>query len=238
MIGKGLLKGLGITFKHGWEKNITIQYPEVMPNLQERYRGSLEFDPQNCIICGMCTKVCPNNVLSFESAPMPGSKKKQLVSYTIDLQYCMFCNLCVEACPTHTLYFTHNFELSTARRGEIKRVYSPPAKAQVLTGESQAELIPAEALEPQPDAEAEAKRLKQLQAIKGAIARGNSKVLEKFVDFEEDASLLMTILQADQKKQDKMAELMVDDKNKARKVAAAFVAKEKRDKTGPEEGKH
>lgn len=235
MIGKGLLKGLGITFKHGREKNITVQYPEVMPYLQERYRGSLEFDPKDCIVCGMCTKVCPNNVLSFESAAMPGSKKKQLVSYTIDLQYCMFCNLCVEACPTNTLYFTHHFELSTAERNAIKKVYTPAPGTAVASGE--AEIIPPEALAPGVDADLEAKRLKQVQAMQGAISKGNSKVLVKFVDSEEDARLLLTILQADQKKQDKMAELMVDDKDKARKVATAFVAKEKRDKAKAEEGK-
>lgn len=237
MIGKGLLKGLGITFKHGKEKNITVQYPEVMPYLQERYRGCLEFDPKDCIVCGMCIKACPNNVLSLESAAMPGSKKKQLVSYTIDLQYCMFCNLCVEACPTNTLYFTHHFELSTAERGAIKRIYTPAPGTPVTDGESEAVIIPPEALADQVDTEAEAKRLKQVQAMKGAISKGNSKVLAKFVDSEEDASLLLTILQGDEKKQDKMAALMIDDKEKARKVATAFVAKEKRDKAKSEEGK-
>ena len=203
--------------------------------MQERFRGCLEFDYKNCIVCGMCTKACPNNVLSFETAPIEGSKKKRLVSYTIDLQYCMFCNLCVEACPTNTLFFVHDFELSTYRRDEIKKVYIPPALTQVDAGGGQAELIPQDALEPDREAEAEAKRLKQLQAMKTALSKGGQKVLAKYVDTEEDAAVLANLLQADEKKRDKMAALIVDDKEKARKVAQAFVAKERKTQAGGEE---
>jgi len=235
MFGKGLLKGLGITLKHGVEKPKTIQYPEQRPFLQKRFRGCLEFDYKNCIVCGMCTKACPNNVLSFETAPIEGSKKKRLVSYTIDLQYCMFCNLCVEACPTNTLFFVHDFELSTDQRDQIKKVYTPPASAQVSVGGAEAELIPPDALQPEADAEAEAKRLKQIQAMKTALSKGGQKVLAKYVDTEEDAAILAALLQADEKKRDKVAALIVDDKEKARKVAQAFVAKEKRGQAGGEE---
>jgi NADH-quinone oxidoreductase subunit I len=132
MYGKGLLKGLGITLKHAFEKDLTIQYPEEMPFLQTRFRGCLAFDFKKCIVCGMCTKACPNNVLSFETLEEEGSKKKKLLSYTIDLQYCLFCNLCVEVCPASCLYFTHDFELTKYKREEIKIVYHRPAELEVL----------------------------------------------------------------------------------------------------------
>ncbi|NLX88522.1 MAG: 4Fe-4S binding protein [Syntrophomonadaceae bacterium] len=234
MFGKGLLKGLGITLKHGVEKPRTIQYPEQRPFLHQRFRGCLEFDYRNCIVCGMCIKACPNRVLSFETAPIEGSKKKRLLSYTIDLQYCLFCNLCVEACPTHTLFFVHNFELSTDRREQIKRVYTPPAGVQVPVAAAGAELIPPEALEPEVDAAAEAKRRKQIEAIKTALSKGGQKVLAKYVDTEEDAAILAELLQADEKKRDKVAALIVDDKEKARKAAQALVAKEKSRPAGGE----
>ena len=31
---------------------ITEQYPDVMPELPERYRGCLQFDHTKCIVCG------------------------------------------------------------------------------------------------------------------------------------------------------------------------------------------
>jgi len=75
-----------------------------MPELQPRFRGVC-LNAGNCIVCGLCTKACPNNVLSYETVQKPGSKKKLLSSYTIDMQLRMFANLCVEACKSSALYF-------------------------------------------------------------------------------------------------------------------------------------
>jgi len=127
MKGQGLLKGLGITVKHFFQKEVTEQYPDVMPYLYDRYRGSLKFDFEKCIACGICVNSCPNDVLSFETEKDKNLKKKKLMSYTIDFQYCMFCNLCVEGCPKDCLHFDHDFELSTFSRDDIKRVYLRPA---------------------------------------------------------------------------------------------------------------
>jgi NADH-quinone oxidoreductase subunit I len=227
MIGKGLLKGLAITFKHTFEKDITIQYPEERPFLQERFRGCLAFDFSRCIACGMCSKACPNRVLSLETTQREGSKKKFLLSYTIDLQYCMFCNLCVEACPVNCLYFTHDFELTRSRREDIKMVYSRPPEL-ALPEETEAE--GQEDMKAAPDelTEAEARRLKQLEAMKTALGRNPVKLLAKLLDAEDERLILAELLAADEKKRDKMAEMMISDMDKARKVAQAFVAREKK----------
>lgn len=234
MIGKGLLKGLGITLGHTFEKDITIQYPEERPFLQERFRGCLNFDYKNCIICGLCIKTCPNNVLSYETSPIEGSKKKRLLTYTIDLQYCMFCNLCVEACPKKTLFFTHDFELATDQREQIKKVYVIPADAQFNEEDSTPRAITEDLGEPVQSADeasqAAAKRLKQIGAMKTALSKSPQKVLARLLEGETDVDLLSEVLAADEKKRDKIAELLIDDKDKARKVAGAYIIKEKRDR--------
>lgn len=237
MYGKGLLKGLGITFKHAWEKDLTVQYPEEMPFLQERYRGCLAFDFGKCIVCGMCTKACPNNVLSFETAKEEGAKKKKLLSYTIDLQYCLFCNLCVEVCPSNTLYFTHDFELSKYKREDIKIVYHRPPELDAQEQEKAAG-SPASLAEAADSGEAEAKRLKQLEAMKNALGKNPQKALAKVLDGEEDIAILAALMASDAKKLSKMAELILDDREKARKIAQAFVNKEKKDRQaeGGEQG--
>ncbi len=225
MNGQGLLKGLWITLKHTFEKDITVQYPEQMPYLQERFRGCLAFDYQKCIVCGLCTKACPNHVLSYETRQDGDSKKKKLLTYTIDLQYCMFCNLCVEACPTGTLYFSHNFELSEYQRDKIKIVYEIPLEPEMqMAGPIDLEAVPAAA------SEAEAKQAKQLAAMLNALQKNPQKVVGKLLENEEQAEILANILLADENKLARMAALMLEDKEKAKKVAQAFVNKELKDR--------
>ncbi len=237
LIGKGLLKGLGITFKHTFEKDITIQYPEERPFLQERFRGCLAFDYTSCIVCGLCIKTCPNNVLSYETASIEGSKKKRLVSYTIDLQYCLFCNLCVEACPKSTLFFTHDFEMATDKREQIKRVYILPESAELSEAPVPQAILDHVASSGEEADPAAAKRDKLVGAMKTALLKSPQKILGKLLEMEEDLDILVEVLAADEKKREKMSELLVDDRDKARKVAGAYVTKEKRDrqKEGGEE---
>jgi Formate hydrogenlyase subunit 6/NADH:ubiquinone oxidoreductase 23 kD subunit (chain I) len=236
MFGKGLLKGLGITFKHTFERELTQQYPEQRPFLQDRFRGCLAFDFPKCIACGLCTKTCPNNVLSLELVKAEGAKKKQLQSYTIDLQYCLFCNLCVEVCPTNTLYFTHDFELSKYNRNDIKIVYHRPAELDPVQA-NETPSLQSEANAPD-NAETDEKRLKQIEAMKTVLSKNPAKTLAKVLNSEEDIEIMSSLLGRDSKKADKLAELLVDDREKAAKLAQAWVNKEKKDRSqeGVEQG--
>ena len=196
MFGKRALKGLGITLKHGVEN----PGPFSIRN-SGRFCTSVFGAAWSSIIGIALFAVCASKpapiVCSALKPRLSRDPRKRLLSYTIDLQYCLFCNLCVEACPTHTFFFVHNFELSTDGREQIKRVYTPPAGVQVPVAAAGAELIPPEALEPEVDAAAEAKRRKQIEAIKTALSKGGQKVLAKYVDTEEDAAILAELLQAD-----------------------------------------
>ncbi len=219
MHGQGLIKGLGITIKHFFQKEITEQYPDVMPNLAPRYRGCLQFEFKKCIACGICVNNCPNDVLSFETEKSEKSKKKKLLSYTIDFQYCMFCNLCVEGCPTNCLSFDHNFELSQFRREDIKMIYLRPE------GWDEAE----DGQEEQED-----KEQKQITAMLKALQKSPQKVLSKLLEVEADINILSELVQSDQKTAGKIAELMVKDKEKAVKVATGFINKEKKNRVKQE----
>jgi NADH-quinone oxidoreductase subunit I len=225
MYGQGLIKGLGITLKHAFEKDLTVQYPEEMPVLHDRYRGCLAFDEPKCIACGLCTKACPNKVLHLET-DKDASGKKRWSSYTIDLQYCLFCNLCVEVCPTNTLYFTHNFELSTYKRDDIKIVYHRPPE---LDKQEQTQSIDDNNANASNEQEAD-KRLKKVEAMKNALGKNPGKALNKILDGEEIA-IMADLMAADEKKLVKIAELMVEDIDKARKIAQAFVNKEKKSRS-------
>lgn len=223
MYGKGLIQGLGITLKHHFGKKLTIQYPEEQPYLYERFRGHLYLEFEKCRVCGLCTRTCPNGVLSMEEGRDEGSKKKKLLSYTIDHQYCMMCNLCVESCPAGCLHFDHNFEFSRFRREDIKTVYHRPPEMDIPVNQAEDS--------ESPDAggartEVEDKREKQLKALTAALDKNPQKLLARYVENEEQAEILARLLQADHSKAEKILGFMVDDKDKARKVAQALVNKE------------
>lgn len=237
MFGKGLIEGLGITLKHTFEKDKTIQYPEERPYLQNRYRGHLAFDYPKCIACGLCVKTCPNKVLTLDTFTEEGAKKKKVRSYTIDLQYCLFCNLCVEICPTDTLYFSKDFELSQYNRQDIKMVYHRPPELDLIPeakGE-ESQGVKVELTEPP---EADDKRLKQIEAMKTVLGKNPQKTLAKILTSEEDIAIMSSLLSADNKKVTKLAELLIDDRDKAAKLAQAWVNKDKKDRSqeGVEQG--
>lgn len=109
MFGKGLLQGLGITFKRMVGPNITEFYPEEKPNLPIRVRSSMGLDQNKCISCNMCAMACPNSVIKLTSEKNEANKKV-LKTYHMDVGRCLFCGMCAEVCPTKALKVTQEFE--------------------------------------------------------------------------------------------------------------------------------
>ncbi len=66
---------------------VKIHPPVPVP---EDFRGKLAYDPERCIGCKMCIRVCPANAMEF----IPETKK--IRHY---VARCMFCALCVDVCP-------------------------------------------------------------------------------------------------------------------------------------------
>lgn len=111
MLGKGLLKGMGIVLKKMLGPNVTEFYPEVMPDLPKVVRSSMGLEPDKCISCSLCAMACPNQVITLTSEKNENNKKV-LQTYHMDVGRCLFCGLCTEACPTNALTVTQEFENS------------------------------------------------------------------------------------------------------------------------------
>ncbi len=117
----GFAKGLAYTFKQLTKPKVTTRYPDVEFEMPDRFRGIQHFDPEKCIVCNQCARICPTNCIQLTGKPHPDPDKKGKVidTYDINFEICILCDLCTEVCPTEAIVMTNNFELAAYSRDEL-----------------------------------------------------------------------------------------------------------------------
>jgi Formate hydrogenlyase subunit 6/NADH:ubiquinone oxidoreductase 23 kD subunit (chain I) len=116
--GSGLAKGLAVTLRTMTRRSITRQYPEVQPDLPPRSRGVIALFEENCTVCMLCARECPDWCIYIDShketlpAPEGGRPRARNVldRFAIDFALCMYCGICIEACPFDALFWSPEFE--------------------------------------------------------------------------------------------------------------------------------
>jgi NADH-quinone oxidoreductase subunit I len=117
--GLGLLKGMAVTLKHLFKHNTVIEYPDVKQDLPARTRGVIALKEENCTVCMLCSRECPDWCIYIDShkEELPpkregGRKRKRNVldRFAIDYALCMYCGICVEVCPYDALFWSREFE--------------------------------------------------------------------------------------------------------------------------------
>lgn len=116
----GLVKGMAVTLKAFVSPKVTYNYPKEPIHMPDRFRGIQYFDPEKCIVCNACVRICPTECITLSGKPNPDPTKKGKVidTYEINFEVCMLCDLCTEVCPTEAVVMTHNFELTAYSRDE------------------------------------------------------------------------------------------------------------------------
>lgn len=114
----GFLKGLGVTLAQIPKKKVTLQYPEEKPQWPERFRGVHKYDPDTCIVCHQCARICPTDCISL-SGHRDENKKMRIDTYDIAFEICILCSLCVEVCPTESITMSDRFELAAYNRDDL-----------------------------------------------------------------------------------------------------------------------
>ncbi|HEX2049790.1 MAG TPA: 4Fe-4S binding protein [Actinomycetota bacterium] len=119
--GLGLLKGMGVTLKHLFKRNTVIQYPDEKQDLPARSRGVIALKEENCTVCMLCARECPDWCIYIDShkETLPPKraggrprKRNVLDRFAIDYALCMYCGICVEVCPYDALFWSREFEYS------------------------------------------------------------------------------------------------------------------------------
>jgi NADH-quinone oxidoreductase subunit I len=98
MYGLGIARGMFITFKHLFQKPITVQYPEEVRLVPQRARTNLLWFEERCTGCSTCAQACPDGCILVHTSPAE-DLSLNVERYEIDFRLCMYCGLCVEACP-------------------------------------------------------------------------------------------------------------------------------------------
>ena len=117
--GLGLLKGMAVTLKHLFKHNTVIQYPDEKQDLPARTRGVIALKEENCTVCMLCGRECPDWCIYIDShkETLPPKreggrprKRNVLDRFAIDYALCMYCGICVEVCPYDALFWSREFE--------------------------------------------------------------------------------------------------------------------------------
>ena len=86
-LGKTIIRSL-------FKKPATLMYPVIPREWQERTRGHIENDINECIFCSICQKKCPTNALVVDKVNR---------TWVIERMKCIQCSCCVEVCPKKCL---------------------------------------------------------------------------------------------------------------------------------------
>ena len=98
----------------------TQEYPDVEPELPPRSRGVIALVEENCTVCMLCARECPDWCIYIDShketlPAVEGGRERQrnvLDRFAIDFSLCMYCGICVEVCPFDALFWSPSFEYS------------------------------------------------------------------------------------------------------------------------------
>jgi NADH-quinone oxidoreductase subunit I len=119
--GRGLVKGLATTLRALTRRAVTAQYPDVQPELPPRSRGVIALLEENCTVCMLCARECPDWCIYIDShkevvpAKEEGARDRTrnvLDRFAIDFSLCMYCGICIEACPFDALFWSPEFAYS------------------------------------------------------------------------------------------------------------------------------
>jgi NADH-quinone oxidoreductase subunit I len=105
---------------HGDPGRADAGLPALDPDasgLPPRSRGVIGLLEENCTVCMLCARECPDWCIYIEShkQTVPAAEggrprvRNVLDRFAIDFSLCMYCGICVEVCPYDALFWSPEF---------------------------------------------------------------------------------------------------------------------------------
>jgi len=114
MIPLPKLRELGEAVRAIFTGPFTTKFPKAVDSVHPNYRGILKFDPDNCICCGACVRVCPTNAREIIV-----DREKGVVRNIHHADRCILCGQCTLYCTTRKgVRHTPEFDLARTERAE------------------------------------------------------------------------------------------------------------------------
>jgi NADH-quinone oxidoreductase subunit I len=90
-------------------------------------RGVIALLEDNCTVCMLCARECPDWCLFIESHqetrdPGDGGRQKTtavLDRFAIDYSLCMYCGICVEVCPFDALFWAPEYRYAESSLADL-----------------------------------------------------------------------------------------------------------------------
>ena len=105
-------EALGNLFK----KSSCDMYPVVPKEAAPHYRGRISYDPEKCIACGMCERVCAGGAISRTVEPVEGGDK---ITLTFNMGSCTFCSMCADFCSHHAIELTGDYHMIATKEEDL-----------------------------------------------------------------------------------------------------------------------
>ena len=144
-------------------------YPFVPSEAAPNYRGRIAYDPNKCIGCGMCVRVCAGKAITLTRTPVEGGEN---ITLRFDLGSCTFCNTCADFCNDHAITLTTDYHMIATKEDDLivtgthfKEKKKPAPKPAAAKPAAPAAAKPAETA---PAAAAAAKTVTSAEAPKAA----------------------------------------------------------------------
>ena len=88
---------IGTALGNLFRKPNTMKFPVGdAPAAQPGYRGKIAYDPNKCINCGMCIRVCAPQAITREIKNLENGDQE--ITFTFDMTSCTFCGTCADFC--------------------------------------------------------------------------------------------------------------------------------------------
>lgn len=99
-----------------FSKTSCEMYPVVPKDAAPRYRGRIKYDPEKCLGCGMCQRVCAGGAISIGKEELEEGTK---ITLTFDLGSCTFCSNCADFCPGKCIELTGDYHMIATKEDDL-----------------------------------------------------------------------------------------------------------------------